>query len=78
MGEKQNNLFEPDFNHSIKVQSSDHRLTSTAGVLLLREAESKLGLIDSVADSMRWPGFWGPRVLLFQQGTFDSKRLGER
>jgi hypothetical protein len=55
MGEKQNNLFEPDFNHSIKVQSSDHRLTSTAGVLLLREAESKLGLIDSVADSMHDP-----------------------
>ncbi len=55
MGESQNNLFEPEFNRSIKVQSTDHRLTSTAGVLLLREAESKLGIIDAAAGSMRDP-----------------------
>lgn len=55
MGETQDNLFEPEFNRSLKVQSTDHRLTSTAGVLLLREAESKLGIIDDAAGSMHDP-----------------------
>ncbi len=31
MGEAQNNLFELEFSRSIKVQSTDHRLTSVAG-----------------------------------------------
>ncbi len=55
MGETQNNLFEPEFNRSIKVQSSDQRLTSVSGVLLLREAETKLGLIDSIASNIADP-----------------------
>jgi hypothetical protein len=49
MGEADGNLFEPDFNRSIKVQTTDHRITSNAGVLLLRDAEHRLGLIESIA-----------------------------
>ena len=48
MGEVQNNLFEPTFNRSVKVQSTDLRITSDAGVLLLREAESRLGIIQAI------------------------------
>lgn len=52
MGESQSNLFEPQFNRSIKVESTDHRITSQAGVILLRDAEHRLGLIDSIAEKL--------------------------
>jgi hypothetical protein len=52
MGEHQGNLFEPHFNRSIKVQGTDQRITSNAGVILLREAEHRLGLFDSVASNI--------------------------
>ncbi len=55
MGEAQGNLFEPDFNRAIKVQSTDQRLTSNAGVILLRDAEHRLGLIDSIAQNILDP-----------------------
>jgi hypothetical protein len=55
MGESQSNLFEPDFNRSVKVQSTDHRITSNAGVLLLREADHRLGLIPSIAKNIKDP-----------------------
>jgi hypothetical protein len=48
MCEAQGILFEPDFNRFVKVQSFDHRLTSNAGVILLCDAEHKLGFIDSI------------------------------
>ena len=48
MGEVQDNLFEPEFNRAIKVQGTDHRLTSNAGVVLLREADHRLGLLASI------------------------------
>jgi hypothetical protein len=49
VGEAKKPLFEPEFNRSIKVQGGDDRLTSDAGVLLLREADHRLGLIESLA-----------------------------
>jgi len=52
MGEAQVYFFEPDFNRSIKVQTTDQRLTSNAGVVLLRDAEHRLGLIDAIAQDM--------------------------
>ncbi len=55
MGEHQGNLFEPQFNRSVKVQSTDHRITSNAGVILLREAEHRLGLFDAIAKDIRDP-----------------------
>ena len=55
MGEHQGNLFEPQFNRSVKVQSTDHRITSNAGVVLLRDAEHRLGLFDAIAKDIRDP-----------------------
>ena len=53
MGEAKGSTFKPDFNRSVKVEFSDQRLTSNAGVLLLREADFKLGLTTSIASRMR-------------------------
>ncbi len=55
MGEDQVNLFEPQFNRSIKVQATGQRISSNAGTLLLREADSRLGLVDAIASEMRDP-----------------------
>ena len=52
MGEAPKSFFEPTFNRSIKVRSREERLTSDAGVLLLREADHRLGLVESMADLM--------------------------
>jgi hypothetical protein len=52
MGEAQEWLFEPTFNRSIKVRRNDQRLTSDAGVLLLREADHRLGFTESLAQQM--------------------------
>ena len=47
--------FEPTFNRSVKVRSRDDRITSNAGALLLREADHRLGLIESLASGMTDP-----------------------
>ena len=49
MGEGKKPFFEASFNRAIKVRGGDDRLTSDAGVLLLREADSRLGLTASLA-----------------------------
>ena len=43
MGEAQEWLFQPSFNPAVKVGASDDRITSDAGVILLREADHRLG-----------------------------------
>src|SRR4051794_10137819 len=55
MGEGQAWLFEPQFNRAVKVRDTDERLTSDAGVLLLREADHRLGLTESLAGKLRDP-----------------------
>ena len=52
MGESQVNLFEPEFNRSVKVQTVDQRLTSHAGAILLREFDHQLGLTESLGDQL--------------------------
>lgn len=52
MGEAQANVFEPDFNRSVKVQAVDQRLTSHAGAILLRDFDHQLGLTESLADQL--------------------------
>ena len=52
MGEAQPNIFEPDFNRSIKVQAVDQRLTSHAGAILLRDFDHRLALTESLADQL--------------------------
>lgn len=49
MGEAQGTLFEPEFNRSVKVETSQQRITSHAGAVLLRELDHKLGLTESLA-----------------------------
>lgn len=49
MSEAQEWLFEPSFNRAVKVRASDDRITSDAGLLLLREADHRLGLTESLA-----------------------------
>jgi hypothetical protein len=39
MSEAQERLFEPEFNRPFKVRASDERITSNAGMILLREAD---------------------------------------
>lgn len=50
MGEAQTNIFEPDFDRSIKVQAVDQRIASRAEAILLREFDHRLGLTESLAD----------------------------
>ncbi len=55
MGESQSTLFEPEFNRSIKVQTSEQRITSHAGAVLLRETDHQLGLVESLAEQLHDP-----------------------
>ena len=55
MGEAQGTLFEPEFNRSIKVQTSEQRITSHAGAILLREFDHQLGLVESLAEQLTDP-----------------------
>lgn len=52
MGEAKEWLFEPSFNRAVKVCASDERITSDAGLLLLREADHRLGLTESLAGQL--------------------------
>jgi len=45
-------LFEPQFNRAVKVRTSDERITSDAGLLLLREADYRLGLTEHLASQV--------------------------
>jgi hypothetical protein len=45
-------VFEPSFNRAVKVRSRDERLTSNAGVLLLREVDHRLGLTAGLGQEM--------------------------
>ena len=55
MGEAQDTLFEPEFNRAVKVQTSEQRITSHAGAVLLREADHRLGLVESLAEQIHDP-----------------------
>jgi len=52
MGEPHGRLFEPTFNHSIKLRQADSRVTSGAGVIGLREIDHRLGLTGDLAATL--------------------------
>lgn len=52
MGERHGSLFEPTFNRSVKMSESDDRITSDAGVLIIREADHRLGITESLASQL--------------------------
>jgi hypothetical protein len=55
MGEAIQPLLEPSFNRAVKVFASDDRITSDAGLILLREADHRLGLTESLAANLEDP-----------------------
>ena len=55
MGERQGWLLEPTFRRAVKVVAGDDRLTSDGGAILLREADHRLGLVESLAARMHDP-----------------------
>ncbi len=52
MSEEKRPFFETSFNRSVKLRATDQRLSSNGGVLLLREADERLGLIESVSSQL--------------------------
>lgn len=52
MSEAKTSTLQLTFNQSVKVQSSDIRITSDAGALILREADHRLGLIESIGTQL--------------------------
>lgn len=55
MGEEQGTLFSPDFNRSIQVEARADRLSSDAGVLLMRELMDRLGYPGLLVKHLRDP-----------------------
>jgi len=55
VSEEKSPFFEPTFNRSVKIRARDQRLSSDGGVLLLREADERLGLIESIASELYDP-----------------------
>jgi hypothetical protein len=52
VGEAQKGLFEPEFNRAVKVFTTDERITSDAGLLLLREADHRLRLTEHLSGQL--------------------------
>jgi hypothetical protein len=55
MSEEKSTFFGATFNRSVKFRARDQRLSSDGGVLLLREADERLGLIESLASRLYDP-----------------------
>ena len=55
MGERQGWLLEPTFQRAVKVAAGSDRLTSDGGAILLREADHRLGLVESLAAGLHDP-----------------------
>ena len=55
MSEAKGSFFTPSFNRAVKIRQGDSRLTSHAGAIILREADHRLGLIESVVEQMSDP-----------------------
>lgn len=55
MSEEAKTFFELTFNRSVKLRARDQRLSSDGGVLLLREADERLGLVGSLASALYDP-----------------------
>lgn len=55
MGEPQGWLFEPTFNRSVKVMAVDERITSDGGLIVLREADHRLGITEWLAQRLQDP-----------------------
>ena len=52
MGERQNRPFHFSFNSSLKVDFQGSRITSDAGLLLVRELDERLGLSQLISNNL--------------------------
>ena len=55
MSEEKSTFFDATFNGSVKIRSRDQRLSSDGGLLILREADQRLGLVESLTARMTDP-----------------------
>lgn len=73
MGEVESTTYELEFNRAVKVEFDRQRLTSNAGVLLLREVDHRLGLTAALAQGMRDPR--RPELIRYQLGELLRERI---
>lgn len=73
MSEEKRGFFEATFNQAVKIRSTDHRLTSDAGALLLREADHRLGLIESLSAEFADPR--DPRKIRYTLAELLRERI---
>ena len=52
MGEIQNRPFQPSFNSSLKVDFQGSRVTSDAGLLVVRELDERHGMSELISDNL--------------------------
>ena len=55
MGEKQNQPFQLSFNAALKIDFQGSRVTSDAGLILVRELDERLGLGELIEQHLRDP-----------------------
>jgi hypothetical protein len=55
MGESHGEVFRPTFQGAVKIKATDQRITSDGGAILLREADHRLGLLESLAGRLHDP-----------------------
>ena len=79
VSEEKTPFFEPTFNRSVKPRARDQRLSSDGGVLLLREADERLGLVDRVHFHGAVPNAELPDILsaatVYLSGSLGSSAL---
>lgn len=75
MGEKQNQPFQLSFNASLKIDFQGSRLTSDAGLILVRELDERLGFAELIqrhlTDSRRGKNTQFPFVDLLRQSVYS-------
>ncbi|HEU4323695.1 MAG TPA: IS1380 family transposase [Roseiflexaceae bacterium] len=87
MGEEQGTLFSPEYNHAIRVEARPEKLTSDAGVLVMREVMDRLGYSKLFARHLTDPRVPGrvkhPQIellrttlLLLAQGWSEQSDVG--
>lgn len=76
MSEEKTPFFEPVFNRSVKFRARDQRLSSDGGVLLLREADERLGLIESIASGLYDPR--DPELIRYHTDELLRERIFSR
>jgi hypothetical protein len=80
MGEIQNQPFQLSFNASLKIDFQGSRVTSDAGLILVRELDERLGFGELIEEhltdsrrgkipSFRWPICFGSRSTVAWRGT---------